>query len=110
MKDILNPSNKVSIAVSDIEIPYETDLEALEEKFSEITQGIYDRHPDVFKQPPVYKGVETLGPSGIALRFIVEVEERNIYNAQRELNRELLLTFKKAGVEVPFPQLDIHQK
>lgn len=110
MKDILNRSNKVSIAVSDIEIPYETDLEALEEKFSEITQGIYDRHPDVFKQPPVYKGVQTLGPSGIALRFIVEVEERNIYNAQRELNRELLLTFKKAGVEVPFPQLDIHQK
>lgn len=110
MKDILNRSNNASIAVSDIDISYETDLEALEQKLPEITNGIYNRHPDVFKQPPVYKGVQALGASGITLRFIVEVEESNIFNAQRVLNRELLLTFKHAGSEVPYPQLDIHQK
>jgi len=39
---------------------------------------------------------------------VVEVDEQDIYSVQRILNRDLLVFFKKAGVKVPFPQLDVH--
>lgn len=110
MKDILNRSDNASRSLADIQVPYETDIEAFEQKIPEICSRIYEAHRDVMLAEPVYLGVQELGSSGITLRFVVEVEESKIYSVQRILNRELLVTFREAGVEVPYPQLDLHQK
>ena len=59
---------------------------------------------------PQYLGVQALGSSGITLKFIVEVEEQNIFKGARILNHDLLLGFRKLGVECPYPQLDVHSK
>lgn len=110
MKDILNRSDNASRAVADIEIPYETDIEELEKKIPEMLKGIYELHPDKMRSEPVYLGVSELGASGVKLKFCVEVDEKNIYSVQRLLNRDLWVFFRKNGVEVPFTQVDIHQK
>ena len=110
MTNILNRSNHNSRAVSVIGIPYETDLEALEANFPEMMKGIYERNKETMLAEPVYLGVEELADSAVVLKFVVEVEDRNIFSAGRTLNRELFLGFRKAGVEVPFPQIDVHQK
>ena len=110
MKNILNRSDNVSKAISEIDIPYETDVEAFELLLPDMLGAIYEKHSDKMKSAPVYLGISELGASGIRLKFCVEVEEQNIYSVQRVLNRELLVSFRKANVEVPFPQLDVHQK
>ncbi len=110
MKDILNRSDHASRSVADIQIPYETDLPAFEEKLPEILKGIYSAHKDKMAACPVYLGVQELGESGVTLRFVAEVEESDIYSVQRILNRDLFVSFREAGVEVPYPQLDLHQK
>ena len=110
MKNILNRSDNVSKAISEIDIPYETDVEAFELLLPDMLNAIYEKHSDKMKSAPVYLGISELGASGIRLKFCVEVEEQNIYSVQRVLNRELLVSFRKANVEVPFPQLDVHQK
>ena len=110
MSNILNRSDHTSRAVSVIGIPYETDLEALEAKLPEMLMGMYQRHQDIFLAPPVYLGVDELADSSVNLKFVVEVHDASIYAAGRALNRELFLCLKKVGVEVPFPQVDVHQK
>ncbi len=110
MKDILNRSDKASRSVSDIQIPYETDVPAFEDKLPDILEKIYEEHKDVMHTVPVYLGVQELGESGITLRFVAEVDESDIYKVQRVLNRELLVKFREAGVEVPYKQIDLHQK
>ena len=110
MKNILNRSDNVSVAVSTIDIPYPTDLEALESKIPSLMEEIYNKHTDVMLTAPKYLGVSELGSSSITLKFIVEVEESNIFSAPRVLNHDLLLGFRKLGVECPYPQLDIHNK
>ncbi len=110
MTNILNRSDHSSRAVSTIAIPYETDLEALEEKLPAMMDGIFERHADILLSPPVYLGVDALADSSVNLKFVAEVEDKNIFGAARMLNRELFLCFRKAGVEVPFPQLDVHRK
>ena len=110
MKDILNRSDNASRSLADIQIPYETDLPAFEEKLPEILEKIYEEHQDVMRAVPVYLGVQELGESGVTLRFFAEVDESDIYKVQRVLNRELFVKFREAGVEVPYRQIDLHQK
>ncbi len=110
MKNILNRSDNISRAVSDIAIPYETDLEALEAKLPELMQAIYAQRADVMLAAPQYLGVQQLADSSVVLRFVVEVAEKDIYAGARILNRDLWLGFRKLGVECPFPQVDVHSK
>lgn len=110
MKNILNRSDNLSRAVSDVSIPYETDLEKLEQELPKLLETIFQAHTDIMQNAPQYLGVQALEASGIQLRFVVEVSEKQIFNVTRIMNRELLLGFKKLGVECPFPQLDVHTK
>ena len=108
MKNILNRSNKASLSVSEIGIPYGTDLEKLESEIPALMKRIYDAHKDVMLAPPSYLGVQTLADSAVVLRFTVDVDEKDIYIGARLLNHDLFLGFRKLGVECPFPQVDVH--
>ena len=108
MKNILNRSDNSSRAVADFSIPYETDLAALEEKIPALLEDIRRSRKDLFKAVPEYLGVQELGASAIVLRFVVEVGESDIYSGARMLNHDLLLGFRKLGVECPYQQIDVH--
>ncbi|MBO4697248.1 MAG: mechanosensitive ion channel [Lachnospiraceae bacterium] len=108
MQNILNRSDKTSRSISNIGIPYATDLEKLEAEIPALMERIYAAHPDVMKAPPKYLGVQELADSAVILRFAVDVDEKNIYSGARLLNHDLLLGFRKLKVEVPFPQMDVH--
>ncbi len=110
MKNILNRSDNISRAVSDIAIPYETDLEALEAKLPGLLEEIFEQRKDVMRSVPRYLGVQQLADSSVLLRFVVEVAEKDIYSGARILNRDLWLGFRRLGVECPFPQVDVHSK
>ena len=109
MKNILNRSDKLSRSVSVIAIPYGADLEKLENQIPGLMDEIYSRRTDVFKAPPKYLGVDSLADSAVVLKFVVNVDEKDIYSGARLLNRDLLLGFRSLGVECPFPQIDVHQ-
>lgn len=110
MKNILNRSDNNSWSVSDISIPYETDLEQLESRLPALLEEIRAARSDVMLDAPQYLGVQSLDASGVVLRFWVKVAEKDIYAGTRALNRELLLGFRRLGVECPYPQMDIHTK
>ena len=108
MKNILNRSDKLSRSVSEIAIPYATDLEKLEKEIPALMDRIYEKRTDIFKAPPKYLGVQALADSSVVLKFVVNVDEKDIYSGARLLNRDLLLGFRSLGVECPFPQVDVH--
>ena len=108
IKTILNRSDKLSRSVSDIAIPYGTDLEKLEAAIPTLMEEIYNNHLDMMKLPPRYLGVQQLADSSVVLRFVVNVDEKDLYSGARVLNHDLLLGFRKLGVECPFPQVDVH--
>ena len=110
MKNILNRSDNNSWSVSDISIPYETDLAQLESRLPALLEEIRAARSDVMLDAPQYLGVQSLDASGVVLRFWVKVAEKDIYAGTRALNRELLLGFRRLGVECPYPQMDVHMK
>ncbi|MCR4927907.1 MAG: mechanosensitive ion channel family protein [Lachnospiraceae bacterium] len=110
MKNILNRSSIISKAASEIAIPYATDLEKLESEIPALMKEIYEKNSDVMKSEPVYLGVQALADSAIVLKFVVDVSESDIYKGPRLLNHDLLLGFRKLGIECPFTQVDVHNK
>ena len=108
MRNILNRSDKLSRSVCDISIPYETDIEELEKQIPGLVQLMYENHKDVMQDVPKYLGIQQLADSSIGLRFVVNVNDKDIFSCTRIMNHDLLLGFRKLGIECPFPQVDVH--
>ena len=110
MKNVLNRSDNSSLAVSDFPIPYETDIVALEKEIPALLRRIYENNQPLMLRVPEYLGVDKLDDSAVMLRFTVDVAEGNIFMGSRALNHDLYVGMRQLGVEVPFPQIDMHQK
>ena len=109
LRNILNRSAIDSIAVTNVSVSYGTDIEKVEKVFETLLPEIKNKYPDVFLEDPKYLGVQTLGESGVELKVIGKVNEKDIFSAARLLNREIKIGFDKNGIEIPFNQIVVHQ-
>lgn len=109
IRNLQNRSANKSIALCDVAVAYSTDLRRLEEVVSIALPKMYEGHEDLYLSAPRYLGVEQLADSGINLRFMVDVKEENIFMAQRQLRRDIKILFDEAGINIPFPQVVVHQ-
>lgn len=106
--NILNRSEKGSVAVTQVGVSYATDLEELDEKIDDILAEIKKKHKDMFIGEIQYLGVDELADSSVVLKFTADVEEKNIFAGRRILNKELKCAFDRENIEIAFPQLDVH--
>ncbi len=101
-----NKSQHWSTAVVDIDVAYDTDLQAaralVEATATEMCSSDEWRS-DVLDEPNVL-GVETLGADGITIRMIVKTAPGAQWALQRALRQALKASFDQAGIEIPFPQ------
>ncbi len=109
IKTLTNLSNVDSVAVSIVSIAYGADLRKAEAVINDLCERLPSMYPNFFQKKPYYTGVENLGESSVDLRVVADVDENNIYNARRTLNRELKLAMDDAGIEIPFPQVVVWQ-
>ena len=109
IRNFQNRSRNTSLAVCLCSVAYETDLRALEKMLSENLPDMYLARKDLYLGAPRYLGVHELGDSGVVLKFVADVKEEDIFAAQRALNRDIRVLFADKGVEIPFPQVVVHQ-
>jgi len=109
IRDVLNRSKAASRAVVDAPISYAADLEQAENVLGAILATMTEKYPETFRTAPRYIGVQTLDSSSVNLRVIADVAEKDVFTAARLLNREIKLGLDKAGVEIPFQQVVVHQ-
>lgn len=108
LRNILNKSTASSFAVTTCSISYNQDVDEAEAKIQSFLPKIREKYPEIFRQDPKYVGVQELGESGVILKFIAEVSEKDVFSAPRILNREIKVWFDKLGIEIPFNQIVIH--
>ena len=108
-KDVINyshgdPTFKLII---DVGVAYGSDLDlvlqALDEVASESSSVMKRRKHDVH--------LRSFGDSAWNMKLIVWVPNvKNRYTVQNELNQAIVRKFNECGIEIPFPQRDIHIK
>ena len=110
IRNFQNRSRNNSIAACEVSVSYGTDLRELEKMLAEELPKMLAERQDIYLEEPRYLGVTELGDSGVNLKFIVKTKEQNVFAAQRALTRDIRVLFADKNVEIPFPQVDVHQR
>lgn len=109
IKNILNRSQTASLATTTVSVSYKEDVRHVEEVLNELFPKIQEMYPEVFIEPPKNYGIDELGESGVVFRIAATIHEKDLFTAPRIMNREIKIAFDDAGIEIPYPQVVIHQ-
>lgn len=109
IRNIQNRSCNISVAVSDVSIAYDASIPEAEAVLARCLDELWEKHQDILVEKPTYAGVQALADSAVVLRLLAKTKEENIFTVQRLLNRAAKLALDEAGIEIPFPQVVVHQ-
>lgn len=95
------PIRRVDINVG---VAYGTDLD----KAIKVAKKVMSATKMVIKDPPVDVVVTELGDSAINLQLRPWAKTEDYWVLWARLKKDIPTKFEKAGIEIPFPQMDIH--
>ena len=88
----------------EVGIGYASDLK----KAKSILQRILETHPQVLKEEPIQVFVKSLGESAVVLEGRAWAATEDYWPVRWETTEAVKLEFDKAGIEIPFQQVDVH--
>jgi moderate conductance mechanosensitive channel len=106
---VTNSSLNNSMAVVDVGIAYEEDIDKAEMVIREILEKIAGQYEDLIKAPEL-QGVQSFGPSEIVMRIVAETKPMKHFYIAREIRKEIKLGLDAHGIEIPFPRLVMYSK
>jgi small conductance mechanosensitive channel len=110
IKVVSNRTRIWSRSVIDVGVPYDEDIDrALSVVRDESAQFSTDPKWSVQLDGPVeVVGVEAFGDSSVVIRTLIKTQPGSQWSAGREFRRRLKVRFDREGIEIPFPQRDVH--
>ncbi len=109
IRSVINYSKSDSIAIVLFGVSYDTDLLKLQELIAVFVQNTYQKYEAII-ETPVFSGITELGDSSINLRLIAKTESLQHYQVERDIRRDLVIYLTENNIEIPFPQLVIHNE
>jgi small conductance mechanosensitive channel len=107
IKTIINQTQELSLAKAYVSVSYGARIEKIEAVIADNLDSFKEKIPAIV-EGPFYKGVSELGESGVTLLFVAKCQEDDIYQVQRDMNREIKVMFDNNDIEIPFNQLVVH--
>ncbi len=106
---LVNQTKADSLAKCYISIDYRESIPRVEKVINDNLAAIKARIPYEIKGDIVYKGINSLGASGVELFFVATCKEDYVYDIQRAMNREFKILFDENNISIPFPQIVLNQ-
>ena len=104
---VINYSRTNSLAVVDVSISYESEIEKAVEVLNKMCIDIFESIPDLVKQPEVL-GVQNLGDSSVDIRIIGETKPMKFFDVEREIRKQAKIALDKNNITIPYPQVVVH--
>ena len=108
IKNVVNLSRELSLAVVDCEFPYDVPIEFVEKLLKDNLEEMKKNIPAIV-EGPFYKGVSAYGTSNVAVKLVAKCSEEDRYQVQRDLLREYRLLFVANGIDLSYEQIVINQ-
>lgn len=109
ISNIINNTRDLSVAVCEVGIEYGESILKVEHIISENIERMKKNIPSIVKGP-FYKGVQSLGNSAVIIKLVAQCKEDDIYQCQRDLNREIKLVFDENNINIPFDQIVLNYR
>jgi small-conductance mechanosensitive channel len=107
--EVTNFSINNSIAVIDVSIAYEMDIDKAIEIIKQTAVGLSLTNEDILKEPEVL-GVQSLAASEVVVRVICECKPNQHYGVGRQMNAEIKKSLDANGIEIPYPRIVSYQR
>ena len=105
--DVINYNLSNSLAIVDVSIDYEDDIDKVEQVLKDMAKKLKETIPNTLGEINVL-GIENLADSAIIYRITVETESMEQYKVQRILRKEIKKTLDSANIKIPYPQIEVH--
>lgn len=87
-------------------ISYDADLKLAKELMRQLLEG----HPMHLQQEPVQVFVDQLADSCVVIGGRCWTSTDDYWTAKWDLQEQVKLAYDEAGIEIPYPQMDVHMK
>jgi small conductance mechanosensitive channel len=85
-------------------IAYGDDLD----KAKKVINELFDADSKILKSPEPFVAVEALADSSVNLTLRAWVKQEHYWDVFFAMNENVYTTFSKEGLNIPFPQMDVH--
>ncbi|MGM7637466.1 mechanosensitive ion channel family protein [Bacillus sp. Hm123] len=107
--EVTNFSVHNSVAVVDVSIAYEENINKAEKVLNELIETLPDRYEQIVA-PPQLLGVQMLAASDVVMRIIAETTPMNHFIVARHIRKEVKEHLDQHGIEIPFPRLVMYSR
>ena len=108
IKNVVNLSREPSLAVVDVDFPYDVPIEYIEKLFDEKFAGLKEKIPGIISGP-FYKGVSEYKDSNVTVKIVATCLETDRFQVQRDLLREYRAIITAEGIDIAYPHVVIGQ-
>ncbi|WP_407269390.1 mechanosensitive ion channel family protein [Radiobacillus sp. PE A8.2] len=106
---VTNYSMHNSIAVVDINIPYEVDVAQVEPIINDLLQEMPNQYTELVAAPEIL-GVQMLDASHIVLRVTAEVHPMEHWRMARILRKDIKAKLDQEGIDIPLPRMVMYTR
>ena len=107
--EVTNFSINNSIAILDIGIAYEGNIDKAEKVITDVLEKMPEKYEEIVGTPK-FLGVQNLAPSEVVLRIWAETLPMQHFYISRELRRELKEALDANGIEIPYPRMVMYNR
>jgi small-conductance mechanosensitive channel len=104
INQVTNFSVQNTLAVVDVSVAFEEDLEYVEKVIAEVAEKVKQESDEIVKDPQVL-GVQAFGPSEVIIRVIAECKPNTHHAVNRKLRAMIKAEFDARGIEIPYPKM-----
>jgi small-conductance mechanosensitive channel len=104
------PDTRLKVRIS-VGVAYGSDVVKVKSLLLDIARKAADRYPFILAEPEPEVYFLEFGESSLNFQLVVWCNEFGmILNTKDALNTEIAIRFSEEGIEIPFPQMDVHLK
>ncbi|MEW9699616.1 mechanosensitive ion channel family protein [Paenibacillus sp. SI8] len=104
IKQVTNFSTYNSLAVIDIAISYESDIDRAIAVLKETVKQVHEQTEHIVKEPEVL-GIQMIGNSELKIRVIAECKPNTHGEVARLMNAQIKKQLDANGIEIPYPKV-----
>lgn len=103
----INYSKNPSVGIVDFGVSYNSDLSKVREVLINYLDKFEENFIDIVEKPE-FLGVTELAESSINLRIIFKSNPNKHFAIERKMREDIKVIFDKNNIEIPFPQVVVH--
>lgn len=109
INEVINYSTQSSKSIVDISVDYNADLEKTEEVIKKVCETLSKQIPYLTSDVELL-GIEKLDDSAVIYRIVADCEPTMDIPFKREVHKAIKLAFDENKLNIPFPQVVVHNE